>query len=404
MINLTKKEDCCGCGACVQKCPRACIVLSEDEEGFLYPSVRDTDCIDCGLCEKVCPVLNINESSLPKSVFAAKNLNDEERINSSSGGIFVKLAETVLSQNGVVFGAAFDSNWEVKHTYTDAVTGLNTLMKSKYVQSEIGNTFLLSEKFLKEGRLVLFVGTPCQIAGLKSFLQKDYANLLCVDCLCHGVPSPGVWRRYLNEWLIKKSHEQGTCELVVKDVDFRYKISSSWEQYCFRILLQELKKGEPERKIEHCEYHQNNLYMKGFLNNIYLRPSCYVCKFRNGKCHSDLSIGDYWGIKKLMPDFYDRSGVSLVLVNNDKGEKYFNLIDVEKKESSFADAASNNIVITSSVKRNKKREYFYSELQKKENTVDQIIERCIYEPFYAKLFNAIFRYGRAALRRLKLIK
>lgn len=199
MIHITDKSKCCGCNACVQRCPKQCIAMREDEEGFLYPKVDVAVCIDCGLCEKVCPVINQNVPKEPLQVFAAKNKNEDQRLRSSSGGVFILLAENIIKQGGVVFGARFDKNWEVEHGYAETLEELEPLMRSKYVQSRIGNTYKEAEMFLKQGRKVLFVGTSCQIAGLHKFLRKEYENLLTVDFICHGVPSPGVWRKSSEE-------------------------------------------------------------------------------------------------------------------------------------------------------------------------------------------------------------
>lgn len=172
MIDIVDKANCCGCNACVQRCPKQCITMHEDEEGFLYPLVDQSRCIDCGLCDKVCPVLNQSVPKQALQVFAAKNNNEEQRLRSSSGGLFILLAEYVIKQGGVVFGARFDQNWEVEHVYAETLADLEPLMRSKYVQSRIGYTYKEAEQFLKQGRQVLFVGTSCQIAGLKSFYAR----------------------------------------------------------------------------------------------------------------------------------------------------------------------------------------------------------------------------------------
>lgn len=197
MINIKDKSNCCGCNACVQKCPKQCISMREDDEGFLYPYVDKILCIDCGLCEKTCPVINSKEERKPLNVFAAKKPNDEVRMQSSSGGIFTLLAENVIDEGGVVFGAGFNERWEVVHSFAEKKEDLAKFRGSKYVQSKVGNSYKQAEAFLKQGRKVLYSGTPCQIAGLKQYLRKDYANLLAVDFICHGVPSPGVFRTYL---------------------------------------------------------------------------------------------------------------------------------------------------------------------------------------------------------------
>ena len=199
MIKIRQNSDCCGCNACTQSCPLKCISLREDREGFLYPEADLERCCNCRLCNKVCPVINRRETGNPLSVYAVKNRDEEIRRQSSSGGIFTLLAEKILDENGVVFGARFDENWDVKHDYVETREGLALFRGSKYVQSRIGDSYLQAQQFLKKGRKVLFSGTPCQIAGLKLFLGKEYDNLLAVDFVCHGVPSPLVWRMYLSQ-------------------------------------------------------------------------------------------------------------------------------------------------------------------------------------------------------------
>ena len=215
MIHITDREKCCGCEACIQRCPQQCITLHEDGEGFLYPETDEGRCIDCGLCEKVCPVIFQGTGRRPLNVYAAKNPDEEIRWESSSGGVFTLLAEKILSEGGVVFGARFDARWEVVHDYTENVEGLSAFRGSKYVQSRIGDSFRQTECFLKTGRKVLFSGTPCQIAGLKLFLKKEYDNLLTVDFICQGVPSPGVWRKYLKEIAARRAAGKNTVLLFV---------------------------------------------------------------------------------------------------------------------------------------------------------------------------------------------
>ncbi len=185
MINLAKKEDCCGCNACAQRCPKSCITMQADSEGFLYPQINAQLCNNCGLCEKVCPVINQGNCRKPLKVYAAINKNEYIRIASSSGGVFSALAQKTLSNGGVVFGAAFNKEWGVEHIYIDSTEELKELRGSKYVQSNIGNTYKEAEKFLKQGREVLFSGTPCQIAALKLYLRKEYNNLTTIDIVCH---------------------------------------------------------------------------------------------------------------------------------------------------------------------------------------------------------------------------
>lgn len=261
MINIKEPKDCCGCNACAQRCPKHCIILTEDHEGFLYPKVNTELCIECGLCEKVCPVINQKPKKGPLEVYAAINPDEQIRKESSSGGIFTLLAEKIIQENGVVFGARFDENWEVRHDYTETIEGLAVFRSSKYVQSRIEDNYLKAEKFLKEKRKVLFSGTPCQIAGLKKFLRKEYDNLLTVDFICHGVPSTKVWRMYLDETcrnLIKRGSSSNFIDegrrSYIEAINFRHKILG-WKRFSFFLKL-------------NSAFIQSEKIQKGFLNHF----------------------------------------------------------------------------------------------------------------------------------------
>lgn len=222
MINIQDKKDCCGCSACASVCPKHCITMSEDSEGFIYPCVDESVCVDCHLCERVCPIINYGNDREPLAVYAAKNPDESIRMQSSSGGVFTLLAERVIDEGGVVFGATFNDRWEVVHDYVETKEELAKFRGSKYVQSKIGDSYQKAKAFLKNNRKVLFSGTPCQIAGLKKYLRKDYDNLLAVDFICHGVPSPGVFRTYLQEEIDKESaHKGGRKNSVLLSVSSR---------------------------------------------------------------------------------------------------------------------------------------------------------------------------------------
>lgn len=297
--------------------------MREDKEGFLYPEVDKTVCVDCHLCEKVCPVLNQGKEREPLKVYAAKNKDEEIRRQSSSGGIFTLLAEQVLDDGGVVFGARFDENWEVVHAYTETKEGLAAFRGSKYVQSQIGDNYKKAEAFLKSGRKVLFSGTPCQIAGLKLYLRKEYENLLTVDFICHGVPSPGVWREYLKEEVARQCDRKNTVlshpnakEIEIERISFRDK-SLGWKKYSFALTLSVTEGNGQKNTVLLSEPLNKNLFLRGFLADLYLRPSCHACPAKCLKSGSDVTIGDFWGIEKVMPEMDDDKGVSVVMVNRD---------------------------------------------------------------------------------------
>lgn len=353
MIRIHEKKDCCGCSACVQICPKNCICMKPDEEGFLYPCVDENVCIDCGLCEKVCPVINPGEERIPVRTLAVKNRNEEIRFKSSSGGAFSALAIGILDDGGVVFGAKFDKEWNVVHDYIESLDDLHLFQGSKYVQSNIGNTYSLAETFLKMGRKVLFTGTSCQIAGLKRFLLRDYDNLVTADVICHGVPSPMVWRDYL-KYIIVENKVKGVSSLNdITGISFRSKMTG-WRNFSMVIT------GNNGFRI--AEAIDKNLFMRGFLDNLYLRPSCYHCPVRKGRSGSDLSLGDYWGVEESYPDFADNMGVSVVLLYNKEKELLQELdLDCSLIESEYSDSVKWNLCIERSVAETQDRNIFWNE-------------------------------------------
>ena len=278
MIHIKKKQDCCGCAACVQVCPKQCIEMRADNEGFFYPKVCTVNCTNCDLCEKVCPVINKNESRVPVNTVAAINTDENVRMKSSSGGVFSLLAKIVIEQDGVVFGVRFDNEWNVIHDYIDKEEDLDHFCGSKYVQSHIGNAFSQVRSYLQAGRMVLFSGTPCQVAGLYKYLRKDYGNLVTVDFVCHGVPSQKVWQSYLNCELKMKQGQTGEGEFKsFKKISFRNK-TNGWKKYNIELIFSDSQR--------YMQYFAENPYMIGFINNLYLRPSCYHCAFRSFRSHS----------------------------------------------------------------------------------------------------------------------
>ena len=370
MIHLTEKRECCGCSACVQRCPKHCISLQEDTEGFLYPHVDASKCIDCGLCERVCPMLHqpVAERK-PLAVYAAKNKNEEVRQASSSGGIFTALAEEIIREGGVVFGACFSADWEVVHDYTETVDGLARFRGSKYVQSRMGDSYIQAEAFLKAGRKVLFSGTPCQIAGLKRYLRKDYANLLAVDVICHGVPSPGVWREYLKEEIARQRDGKNTVlprpihekDVLVEGISFRDK-TLGWKKFSFALVLSTTN-GSGE-KFSFCSRMplNENLFLRGFLADLYLRPSCYACPLKCGKSGSDMTLGDFWGLQDVFPELDDDKGMTALLVNSVRGKEMLDNIRLDLWQTDYESVFRGNPALEKSAAMPKRRQSFYADL------------------------------------------
>lgn len=337
--------NCCGCEACVNVCPKECISMEQSSEGFYYPKINENICVDCGKCNSVCILENPNISIGERSdVYAAYVNNDEIRNNSSSGGIFTVLANYILENGGVVYGAAFSADWTVHHIGIYKKEDLYRLQCSKYVQSHIDSSYRNVKEDLISGKKVLFTGTSCQIDGLKRYLGKEYENLYSVDVACHGTPSELVWQKYLSTNFSK-----------VNKINFRDK-SNGWKKY--NVSIGDYKKV----------FNQDN-YMRLFLGNLTLRESCYNCKSKSGYCKSDLTIADFWGIDVIDPDMYDDRGASLVIVNNEKGKTLFDRISRELvyKQESFSEAVKRNPCVKASSCRPKDRDKFFADFLKKEN-------------------------------------
>ncbi|PRR84088.1 Coenzyme F420 hydrogenase/dehydrogenase, beta subunit C-terminal domain [Clostridium vincentii] len=298
---------CFGCSACSQKCPKKCIEMVLNSEGFLYPIIDESECIDCGMCQSVCPIDKGYDSSRSKC-YAAYSKDNSLIENSSSGGLFKELAETVLQKEGMVYGAAFDNQLCLKHFSVENRDEIQRFIGSKYVQSDINETYISVKKNLKYGRDVLFCGTPCQIHGLKLFLKKDYDNLVLVDLVCHGVPSPKIFKDYINN-IEKKKH--------IKIMDFKFRKKNKFGE-CYGFEYSGKKKN---KIISNCSMGAFTPYGVGFFQGLCMRKSCYQCPYSSIKRSSDITLGDYWGIKKIHSQFANICGTSLILVNTVKGEK-----------------------------------------------------------------------------------
>ena len=316
---MNRKQDCCGCTACQQICPVQCITMEPDEEGFLYPKINEDSCIRCDQCKTVCPILTPLLPAGETKTYVGYARNEEIRRQSSSVGIFSLAAQFVLKRGGVVFGAAFDDAFQVRHIGIESEKDLWRLRGSKYVQSSLDNTYPQVRQYLAAGRWVLFSGTACQIAGLKKYLGKAYDRLLTIDVLCHGVPSPKIWKLYLEEQE-RKHHGK------ITSIQFRDK-RLGWKLYSIRILFAD--------GGEYAVPFPDDIFMNMFLANIDLRPACHDCRFKEFPRVSDMTIGDCWGIENYMPEMDDDKGTSLFMVHSPKGERILEAIreDLAVKEA-----------------------------------------------------------------------
>lgn len=400
MINIVHKYDCCGCNACVQRCPKHCISMQEDDEGFIYPVVDKSACINCGLCEKVCPVINQNEAREPLNCYAAINPDEQIRLKSSSGGIFTSLAEYIIDNGGVVFGAMWDDNWDVIHSYTENKHDLVLFRGSKYLQSSIGDTYKQAEQFLKAGRKVLFSGTPCQIAGLKKFLVKEYDNLLTVDIICHGVPSRSVFHSYLKEEIKeiifnhngKKVSGDLSEKCKIKSINFRDK-QKGWKLFSLTICFTYTSLEGKEVSINHSSTLHEDPFMTGFLNNYFLRPSCHECPVRKLKSNADITIGDYWGYDGNLAIEDDDKGISAVIVGSPNGENALKETNMICVTANYSDILRCNSALEKSVK-GPYREYFYGHSGKSfRGVISHLTSRKLVDKIRRKIYLKLHKNG-----------
>ena len=322
-------ENCTGCGACVQRCPKQCISWTTKEFDFRYPQVDEATCINCGLCEKVCPIDKELKVSIVQKAYAAVHKDSSVLEKSTSGGAFTALADTIFSQDGVVYGAAMLNGMQVKHIRTENRTTFAELRSSKYLQSDTGTTYQMVEQDLKQGKVVLYSGTPCQIDGLKCFLRKEYENLYTADIVCHGVGSQAYFDRYME--FAKERYGK------IKALRFRSKEYAGWS--CGGVVV--VGTSNSEKKIPYRDF--DNYYYSYFLSGDIYRKCCYSCKYANTKRVGDFSLGDYWGVEALNLPLQTENGCSLLLVNNERAEKLLEtIVDLDKVETTIEQAAHCN--------------------------------------------------------------
>lgn len=343
------KHFCSGCNSCANACPKQCITMRPDEEGFLYPEIDNGKCINCNLCERVCPIKNkkVSEEKTLKA-YGAFNKNLDTRMKSSSGGVFSVLAENVIDKGGAVFGVGLNENFEAVHMCVENKEDLHKLRGSKYVQSKVGDSLKKAKEILEQGRMVLFSGTPCQIEGLKAYLGRDYENLITQDIICHGVPSPLVWKKYVE-------YRQGVANGKAEEIHFRKKVDS-WKHYYVYF------------RFDNGQVYQKSAFadpmMRMFFMHWCLRPACHKCAFKDKHRNGDITLADFWGIKKVLPKMYDKKGVSLVLTHSKKGERLLQEVsgELELLEVSPEKALKHNPSMTKSSKSSFRRKGFIKSL------------------------------------------
>ena len=377
MIRISDKAQCCGCTACVTACPKQCIVMRRDREGFDYPMANPDLCVECGLCEKICPVLNQNADcgldSAPIATYAARNEGQLEK--SSSGGLFPLLAAAFIQRGASVCGAVVDETCGVAHVEVVDMAGIERLKGSKYVQSDLYSILEDVKCLLEEGREVLFSGTPCQVAGLKAYLRKDYSNLYTVDFACHGVPSPGLWELYRKN--IEKCHGD-----TLVNVDFRDK-TSSWRHYNIRY---DFRTNHSVSTLA-----VDDPYMALFYQDMTLRPSCYNCSFRAGKSGSDLTLSDLWNVEKAAPAMNDDRGVSGVMINTAAGERLWEMIAPLLMVEPISEAAlkASNGGFSGSIEIPQRRQEFFKGMYSATDIHKWMKSFVVKKPLYIRAYRSI---------------
>lgn len=346
-----KDENCCGCGACANICPKNAVTMQEDKYGFLFPVINPELCVECNMCRKVCAYHNLTEENTPLKTWVAVSKNKKSLEKSSSGGVFYTLANEFIKNGGCAVGASFDENFSLNHIIADTNKELRKLQGSKYCQSSTGFVFREIKKRLKNNHKVIFSGCPCQVAGLKSYLGKDYDNLVTIDLICHGVPSNKSFRDYLKNFEDRK-------QIKIKAFSFRDK-NIGWGKNGSII-------SENNKKLKLFEVAESYLFY--FAHSLIMRKSCYSCKYAGSDRPADITIGDYWGIEKEHPELLEKGkideskGVSVIIANTKKGvefirdnRKLFHLYN-----SSFEKASRGNAQLNHPSIYNPKREEILS--------------------------------------------
>lgn len=388
MLYFTKnKHDCTGCGACEAVCPIDCISFIYDEEGFSYP-VADSGCINCAKCEKVCPINNeisYNKNNIDQFSIVGRHRDNDIWQKSASGGAFTAICETYWNDGDAIFGARFDDG-QVVHDHAREINDINIFRKSKYVQSDMKDTYQELKKLLDNNHNVIFSGTPCQVAGIKNYLGKDYDNLLCIDLVCHGVGSPGVFKKHLD-------YIESKYDSKVKSFAFRHKKVKMGRMMEYIVAL-ELMDG---RIVED----EKDLYNMAFIQALILRPSCGECKFANRNRLGDLTIADFKKKHELLPEAKGLDNFSTIIINSEKGKKVSELLpeSMEIYSVDINDIINTNPPLRQASKMNKNRDDLFQDLLKGES-VDLVLKRYIsYPKLHMRIWISLPDKVRGAIKR-----
>ena len=372
MIELSPKNNCSGCAACRAVCPKSAIAMVADAEGFLYPRIDESRCVSCGKCRAACPSLNRPPPREPRAVYAAVATDDALRMASSSGGMFSLLARQVLARGGVVFGAAWDyTDYSVKIVAAHNEEELGELRGSKYVQADVGDAYFQVRDALRQGLPVLYSGTPCQIAALKRFLGGETEGLLAVDLICHGVPSPLAFRKYA-------AARERAANSMISRIFSRSK-NCSWRRFARSLSFH-------DNEIAYLKTVSEDPFLRGFLSELYNRPSCHQCAVRELRSGADLTIADYWGVERRFPQLDDDKGTSVVLVNTERGAAAFVAIKDHCRvaESDYDDIRRTNTAVCRSPLPHPRRARFFAKVGRTDN-FDAVVMRLLKPTLYRRI-------------------
>ncbi len=360
MISIEDKKKCCGCFACANACPKQCIQMVEDSEGFRYPSVNVEECVNCGMCEKVCPVQNVGaaDETFVQKAFVVQNKDEKVLRESTSGGAFSAIAKWILDQGGVVFGVHLNDKFEAEHSFVERYENLAQFRNSKYVQSSVGFAYKEAKNFLNQGRKVLFSGTGCQLEGLFNYLRKPYENLYAIDVICRATPSPLVLRKYLEM-------QQGRG-LDLRDVKFRDK----YHGYKYSNMSLFTKNNK--------DYHEGidtDVYLRAFFSGMSIRPSCTECRFRRVHRRTDMTIWDCFTIDDFSKELDNDKGATRIIMHSSRAEEILNSLHSELKivEVDFAKAIAGVHELTDGPKMHPRRDEFFADLNS--NPADEVFAK-----------------------------